>query len=417
VALAGAAGTAAIAAPAAASPKNCLRLGFMVSPPYDRLTCCLPADALTMIRVKSRSAAIAYRWPRILAVSYLHFLLGFILEIAYISNRSNTTDGVGMRTAVIGALLAALLTSAGPGIAAEIEVRPQKVTEWKAVYGRIETRDTVPARARIGGTVIELTVSEGDSVDAGQQIALVRDEKIAFQIAAADAQIEATRSSLDTAQGELQRTEALVKSGVATVQRLDQIRNQVDVARNSLASYEAQRSVLLKQEQEGAVLAPVAGRVLSVPVTRGAVVMGGEPVAIIGGGGFYLRLAIPERHAALLREGAPIEIQAGDKPGKGTLAKIYPQIENGRVIADVEVEALDTQFVDARVLVQVPVGEREAIMVPAAAVQTRAGVDFVTVAAGGGTVERAVVAGRSQIADGQVEILSGVIAGDKVVVE
>lgn len=322
-----------------------------------------------------------------------------------------------MRTAVIGALLAALLTSAGPGIAAEIEVRPQKVTEWKAVYGRIETRDTVPARARIGGTVIELTVSEGDSVDAGQQIALVRDEKIAFQIAAADAQIEATRSSLDTAQGELQRTEALVKSGVATVQRLDQIRNQVDVARNSLASYEAQRSVLLKQEQEGAVLAPVAGRVLSVPVTRGAVVMGGEPVAIIGGGGFYLRLAIPERHAALLREGAPIEIQAGDKPGKGTLAKIYPQIENGRVIADVEVEALDTQFVDARVLVQVPVGEREAIMVPAAAVQTRAGVDFVTVAAGGGTVERAVVAGRSQIADGQVEILSGVIAGDKVVVE
>ena len=46
------------------------------------------------------------------------------------------------------------------------------------------------------------------------------------------------------------------------------------------------------------------GRVLEVPLTRGAVVLAGELVAIIGGGGFFLRLAIPERHAFSLREGA-----------------------------------------------------------------------------------------------------------------
>lgn len=322
-----------------------------------------------------------------------------------------------MRTAGIGALLAALLASAGPGFAAEIEISPQTVTEWKAVYGRVEAKDTVPARARIGGTVEELSVSEGDTVEAGQQIALIRDEKIAFQIAAVDAQIRATNSTISTAEAEFQRTDALVKRGVATTQRLDQIQNDVDVARNTLASLEAQRSVLLKQQEEGAVLAPVGGRVLTVPVTRGAVVMGGEQVATIGGGGFFLRLAIPERHAAMLEQGAALRITAGGSAAEGRLAKIYPQISNGRVVADVEVEALDTAYVDARVLVEVPVGERQAILVPRAAVTTRSGVDFVSIASGDGAVERAVVIGGAvEREDGEhVEILSGLSAGDRLV--
>ena len=49
-------------------------------------------------------------------------------------------------------------------------------------------------------------------------------------------------------------------------------------------------------------MAPGDGRVLTVPVTRGAVVLAGEPIATIGGGGFFLRLAIPERHAERFRK-------------------------------------------------------------------------------------------------------------------
>ena len=265
--------------------------------------------------------------------------------------------------AILPALLAAMAAQAGT-----FAVEPVAITEWKAVYGRVEARDTVPARARLGGTVEELTVGEGDDVEAGQTIALIRDEKIAFQIAAIDAQIRATQSRLDTAEADFERTDALVKRGVATVQRLDQLQSEVSVARNTLASLEAQRSVLVKQDEEGAVLAPASGRVLAVPVTRGAVVMGGESIATIGGGGFFLRLAIPERHSGLLDEGARLRIATGGRQAEGRLAKIYPQIENGRVIADVEVDGLDTAFVDARILVEVPVGERRAILVPRDAV-------------------------------------------------
>ncbi len=309
--------------------------------------------------------------------------------------------------------------SAMPVCAETIVIQSVEITEWKAVYGRVEARNTVPARARVGGVVEELKVSEGDLVTAGQQIAVVRDEKIAFQIASVDAQIRATQSRFETAEADFNRTDALVKRGVATVQRLDQLQTEVNVARNGLASLEAQRSVLVKQGEEGAVLAPVEGRVLSVPVTRGAVIMGGEPVATIGGGGFFLRLSIPERHAALLKDGAVLRISIGGAETQGRLAKIYPQIENGRVTADVEVEKLNTAYVDARILVEVPIGTRKAILVPASALVTRSGIDFVLVDVAGKQVERSVIASKAAGQEGvaQMEILSGLSAGDVLVLQ
>lgn len=316
------------------------------------------------------------------------------------------------------ALLAVVFTLAGSAaFAGTVRVEATPVTEWKAVYGRIEARDLVPARTRIGGTVTELLVTEGDAVKAGEKIAVVQDDKLAFQVAAIDAQLSALKAQLNRAEVELARGQSLVDRGVATAQRLDQLRTDVDVTRNQIAATEAQRSVILQQQAEGDVLAPVAGTVLTTPVTKGGVVMGGEPVATIGGGGFYLRLAVPERHATALHQGAAIRVTTEEGEIAGRLAKIYPQIENGRVIADVEVAGLDTAFVDARVLVQLPVGERQATLVPAAAVTRRYGIDFVRT--GGdrdALVQRAVVIGERIERDGVVlvEVMTGLKPGEFV---
>ncbi|WP_246675500.1 efflux RND transporter periplasmic adaptor subunit [Mesorhizobium sp. B2-6-4] len=298
-----------------------------------------------------------------------------------------------------------------------LTLAPTTITEWKAVYGRVEARNAIPARARIGGLIVDLAVTEGEMVKAGQKIATVQDDKIAFQVAALDAQLRALKAQMGTAQSELARGQTLVDKGVMTVQRLDQLRTEVDVARNQLAATGAQRSVIVQQGAEGDIFAPGDGRVLTVPVTRGGVIMAGEVVATIGGGGVFLRLAVPERYAATLKQGAAIRINTNGKESAGRLAKIYPQIDNGRVIADVEVDDLDTDFIDARVLVELPVGERAALLVPTAAIMTRSGIDFVHVAADGAETERAVVTGeRTTRTDGDyVEILTGLAAGDVVV--
>lgn len=293
------------------------------------------------------------------------------------------------------------------------DVAPVPVTEWKAIYGRVEAQNLIPARARIGGTLVSLSVSEGDLVTAGQILGEIVDEKLDFQISALDAQLQATGSQLENAESELVRGEELLARGVTTAQRLDALRTQAEVLRNQIAATQAERRLVEQQATEGRVLAPISGRVLTVPVATGAVVMPGEAVATIGGGGFFLRLAVPERHAGLMSEGDTIRIDAAQGEVEGRLAKLYPQIENGRVIADVEVPALDDAFVDARVLVRLPIDTREVIAVPEAALAQRFGLDFVTV----GSAERVVVPGQRHVVDGSgyIEILSGLRAGEAVV--
>lgn len=297
-----------------------------------------------------------------------------------------------------------------------LTISPQPITEWKAVYGVVETRNRVPARARISGTIVELDVSEGDIVTEGQRIALVKDDKLEFQLAALDAQISALQARLKTAAEDLVRGEQLIKRGTITAQRLSLLQSQVDILNGEIRGVEAQQLVIDQQVSEGEVLSPEAGVVLSVPPAKGSVITPGESIAVIGGGGVFLRLSVPERHATSLNQGDEISMSEGQT---GRLVKIYPQIENGRVLADVEVTDLDDRFVGRRVPVRLPVGTRDALMVPQTAVSMQGGIDFITIQVNETPLRRAVVLGAEVTLDDAiwVEVLTGVAAGDALVTD
>jgi hypothetical protein len=95
--------------------------------------------------------------------------------------------------------------------------------------------------------------------------------------------------------------------------------------------------------------------------------------------------------------------------------KIYPEIDNGRVIADAEVDNLGELFVGERVKIYAPVGAREVMLIPRAAVTTRSGVDYVRVQRAEGPLDVAIVYADSAEPD-KVEVLTGLAAGDKVLV-
>lgn len=321
------------------------------------------------------------------------------------------------RLASAALALGLLAANAGPAVSEPLAIAPVTITEWKAVYGTVEARDRSPARARLGGTLVELSVSEGDTVSAGQQLARIVDDKLNFQLAALSAQSEALSAQLTNAGADLVRGEELLESGVMTKQSVDALRTQVDVLNGQIASLNAQRDVILQQAKEGVVLAPIAGRVLDVTVTKGAVVLPGEVAVVIGGGGTFLRIAVPERHALALQTGDIIQLSGPDGDREGLLARIYPLIEGGRVVADVEIAGLPDTFVGARMLVRLPVGQRDALLVPKDSIVTRAGLDFVGIKTAEGVVLRSIVRGGAQLMDGVplVEVLSGLNAGDVVV--
>ena len=329
-----------------------------------------------------------------------------------------------MRRAAL--LLTTALLMALPARAAEFTVSPIDRAELKAVFGQVEARDMVQARARIGGTIVSLDVEEGSSVKAGDLVATVVDDKLALQLDAIDSRLKALDAQLQNAITELERAKTLLAGGVVPKSRVDTLQTQVDVLTNQIAAAQADRAVLVQQGAEGQVIAPGSGRVLTVPVTRGSVVLPGETVARIAGGGYFLRLSLPERHAANLHRGDSVLVGArgiglaAASTGltrEGQMVKVYPEIEGGRVLADVEVDGLGDFFVGERTLVWIPVATRQVIAVPPEAVTNRSGVDYVKVAADGTEIDVAVILGEIfDTADGgRIEILSGLHDGDKVV--
>lgn len=333
-------------------------------------------------------------------------------------NRRHITYALGVA--------ATLLTTLAPAWAGSFTVHAMPKTEFKAVFAQVEARDTVDARARIGGTITALAVEEGSAVKAGDVLATVVDDKISLQLGALDAQIKGLNAQLNKANADLARGKTLFASGTIAKANLDALQTATSVLINQIAATEAQRAVLVQQAAEGQVLAPATGRVLAVPMTKGSVVMPGEAVAKIAVGGYFLRLSLPERHAALLHVGDTVEVGARGITAtpdaaygsgrQGRLVKVYPQIDAGHVLADVEVGQLGDYFVGERTLVWIPVAERQVIAVPPGAIAVRYGIDYVRVAAYGQPVDVAVIPGEPfDTADGsRVEILSGLSAGDVI---
>lgn len=159
---------------------------------------------------------------------------------------------------------ALLITSMAPGplFAETLNVAQQMVADEKAVFATVESTSVVPARGRIGGTVVQLRVREGDHVNAGQVIAGIGDEKLALQMRSLDAQIEALQAQALQAQNDFTRIEGLVERGTLPRIRLDEQRTLLSVAGNSLRAKTAERAVITQQLSEGEVLAPSDGRVL-----------------------------------------------------------------------------------------------------------------------------------------------------------
>ena len=328
-----------------------------------------------------------------------------------------------MRVFAFPVVLATLLLASGAGgtpAPRTFTVKTLQVPDEKAVFATVESAFVVPARVRTGGTILSLKVRQGDHVDRGQVIATIGDPKLALTMSSYAAQIDAAQARLAQAKVEFERAQKLVTNGAISRSQYDRARTALDVAQSDLKAIMAEHAVVQEQEKEGQVLAPTAGRVITVPVTAGTVVLSGDTIATVAERDFILRLQVPERHARYLKAGDPVRIDGSDlgleSPDYGKINLIYPDVQNGRVMADASVPGLEDYFVGQRVRVWLPAGLRPAIVVPEDFIVTRFGLDFVRLAMPqGGTmdvpVQRGQVSPQAAMPNG-LEVLSGLKSGD-----
>lgn len=310
--------------------------------------------------------------------------------------------------------------------------------------------------ARMGAEVAARQASANaatSSAGAGQSGAVAAQAEVARARAMASqapAALEQALAAQARAQADFDRTQILYDKGVYAKARLDQMEAARRVANAQVSAAQAGVSAALEgvnaaqaqamvaqanaraaadqakaaraqtiiasaMRAEGRIIAPRSGRVTLVPVTQGAVIMPGEAVAVIAGGMPVLKLVVPQADATQLQIGQTLAVTNADgaETGRAAILKVYPSVMNGQVEVDLDASNVRERFVGQRVSVLLPVGSRNAVMVPPSYLRTRAGVDYARILRGQLVMEVPVQRGSSQAA--QIEVLSGLVAGDVIV--
>jgi RND family efflux transporter MFP subunit len=301
-----------------------------------------------------------------------------------------------------------------------LTVREARLADVAEVPASVTTRDIVEVRARIPGVITRLHVRAGDRVAAGQPVATITDSRLGQEAAAFGASAAAAEAQAARARADLERIRYLHREGVYAQAKLDEAVASARAADAMVTAARAQQGAVRAVEGQGVARAPAAGRVLVADLPEGSAVGPGMVIATLTAGPPIVRLDVPEGLAARLSVGAEVRVQglAGQPGGEtavGRVVKLYPGVTAGRTRADVEVPGLAPALVGQRVTARVDAGVRTGLAVPARFVEPRFGLHFVRLLSADGKRAAEVPVEVRVLPDGQVEILSGLKAGDMLV--
>lgn len=301
-----------------------------------------------------------------------------------------------------------------PEITARHRLVAATVPDLMPVAGQIATRDEVMAVARIGGILSRLEAKAGDTVRAGQRIALISDDRLAQVASAARAGVAAAEAEAARAAADLARIRELHLAGVYADARLESATAAATAAEARARAARGDAGAAAALGGQGAVLAPAAGRVLLADVPPGSPVMPGQLIARLSAGPLLLKLDVPETAALALKPGDTVRLAETGLPATGRVDRVWPGATAGLVRVDVAVPGLPDRLLGRRVRVLVPTGTRIALMAPRRFVRISHGLAQVSLLQG-----RSVVAVPVELATTgdpqQVELLTGVAAGDVLV--
>lgn len=293
-------------------------------------------------------------------------------------------------------------------------IKKEDIFDLKPTAGVVDSVDKTLARARITGTIINLSVSEGDSVKQGDVIAEVVDPKIAPDIESIDAKIKAMEQQKKQAFDDYQRSEFLKKKNLISNAKFDESKTNFKVLENNLNGLKANRDSLFKHKEEGQVISGINGKVLSVPITKGSVVMTGDIIAEVAENNFVLKLGIPESYAPFIKINDEITVEDESdqekKMRKGKVQKLYPKIETGKIIADIRLDNIDNLYVGKLMNAYIKTKIYKGFLIPENYIVKRHGMSFVILKDKG-----EIVIQTGKRLDGGIEILSGLQDDDILV--
>ncbi|NMO19708.1 efflux RND transporter periplasmic adaptor subunit [Pyxidicoccus fallax] len=312
------------------------------------------------------------------------------------------------------------VVSLGAENVARVEMR--ELQSGPGISGTLQARTAAAVRAEVGGTILGIKAEQGQEVKKGQELARIEDATLRDQLIAARTAARTAASALRVAQAEQERSAKLAKAGVITPRDLERAQLGVAQAEGQLA--EARSRLALAQEQLGRarIVAPFDGVVSERQANAGDVVQPGAPLfTIVDPRTLRLEASVPAAVLEQVKVDTPVEFQVtgyGDRTFSGKVERINPVVDpaTGQVRIYVAIPNMDLQllaglFAEGRVASQA----RQALAVPVDAVDDANGQPSVLRIQDERVKRVPVTVGLTDAVEQQVEVRSGLRAGDVVV--
>jgi RND family efflux transporter MFP subunit len=336
----------------------------------------------------------------------------------------------------------------GPALAARaVKLAAEAVPEVYEATGTVRARSTTALSARIMGHIREVRVQAGDRVSAGQVVAVLDAREIETGLDTARAAREEARSGLPEVENAIAAAQAQLNLAQSTWKRMKSLHDQKSItaqemdeadARLAMARANHQMALAKKKQLEekirqadsglarvslqkgyAEVTAPFAGIVIERKAEPGMLASPGMPIVVIEQAADYrLEAAIEEGMLSRIRPGAAasVHLDALDKAIDTRVSEIVPALDamsrtfTARLDLPASPQIRSGLFGRARFTL----GEREALTIPAAALDREGQLERVFVNDNGSARARLVTTGARH--GDRLEVLSGLTAGETILV-
>jgi membrane fusion protein (multidrug efflux system) len=293
-----------------------------------------------------------------------------------------------------------------------VEVRRQPVTESLSLVGSIAANEMVEIKSETDGTVQDIPFTEGQPVEKGQLLIQLDETKLAAALAEAE-------SNFKLSQANFERSKQLFRDKLISQQEYDQAAATFDVNRATL-------DYRKRELKDARIYAPFAGIIGARNISPGQVIAKNTVLSwLVDLDPVKVELNVPERFLGQVSVGQTLDLKVAAYPTNRFQGKVYfvaPSVDSNMRTTLVKAEIANPDhrlkpgmFANLDLAVQV---RENAIVIPEVALsQILDGNRAMVFTVGSNSMAqlKPVQLGLRQA--GKVEIVSGLEAGEKVIVE
>ena len=218
------------------------------------------------------------------------------------------------------------------GAADVVQVTSRALAQGLPISGALKAVNTASVKARVAGELADLSVREGDRVQAGQIVARIEASEYQARLRQAQQQAQAARAQVDIAQRSFDNSRALVEQGFISKTALDTSVANLAATEASYRAAQAGAEVAAKSLADTVLRAPIAGQIaqrLAQPGER--VAIDARIIDIVDLSRLELEASLSASDSLAVRVGqtAQLQIEGASQPIVGKVVRINPSAVAG----------------------------------------------------------------------------------------